>query len=241
MIDPWRPVGSREVLHARVAHEIERLIEARHFRPGDRLPSERDLAGMLHVGRSSLREAIAVLAARGLLTVKRGHGIYVAEPALTLQPDDLRQLFDMREVLEVAAAGWAAEGATAEDIAALEATITALDAEATASPPDLERLQELDTNLHLLIAAMAHNRFLEQVTQLLHQMLAAGMETTLSLPGRLRRSHRSHVRLARAIARHEADAARTAMLQHIREVREAALQSAPNRRKASLRQRGEVR
>ena len=147
----------------------------------------------------------------------------------------------MREVLEVAAAGLAAEGASAEDIAALDATITALDAEATAIAPDLERLHELDTNFHLLIAAMAHNRFLEQVTQLLHQMLAAGMETTLALPGRLRRSHRSHVRWAKAMARHNADAARTAMLRHIREVREGALESAPNRGKASLRQRGEVR
>jgi GntR family transcriptional repressor for pyruvate dehydrogenase complex len=228
MTDPWRPVGSRAPLGTRVAREIERLVEGRHLQPGDRLPSERELARILHVGRSSLREGTAVLVARGLLVVKRGHGIFVAQPAppsagAALEPDDLRQLFDMREVIEVAAAGWAAEGAGDEDIAELEAAIRALDIEAAGARPDLERLQELDTDFHLLIAAMARNRFLQQMTQLLHQMLAAGMETTLSRPGRVRRSRRSHRRVARAIAHRDAAAARAAMLEHIREVREAAL------------------
>lgn len=229
MTSPWRPVGSRRVLHARVVEEIERLIEARRLKPGDRLPPERELAATLQVGRSSLREALAVLTSRGALEVVRGHGVYVAEPpppplpALTGAGDDLRQLFDMREVLEVAAAGWAAEMASEDDIAALRATVAALDAEAAADPPDLERLQELDTDLHLLIVAMARNRFLGQASELLHRMLAAGMETTLSLPGRIRRSHRSHLRLAAAIAGHDVDAARAGMLEHIREVREAAL------------------
>jgi len=225
MTDLWRPVGSRAVLHARVIAEIERLIEARHLQPLDRLPPERELAGLLQVGRSSLREAIAVLSARGLLQVKRGHGIYVARPPLpslpSLDDDGLRQLFDMREVIEVAAAGWAAEQATAEDIASLNAAIHALASEATASRPDLERLQELDTNFHLLVASMARNRFLEQMTHLLHGMLAAGMEASLPMPGRVSRSRRSHVRVARAIARHDAAAARAAMAQHIKEVKDA--------------------
>ncbi len=237
MTDLWRPVGSRAALRTLVADEIERLIQARQLRPGDRLPSERDLARILQVGRSSLREAMAVLAARGLLAVKRGHGIYVAKAlpvfnGTTLEADDLRQLFDMREIIEVAAAGWAAEGASDEDVAALHATVEALNAEAATTTPDLERLQELDTDFHLLIAAMARNRFLEQTTHLLHQMLAAGMEATLQVPGRVRRSRRSHVRVARAIAGRDAEAARTAMLEHIREVRDAALRSARAREPA---------
>jgi GntR family transcriptional repressor for pyruvate dehydrogenase complex len=229
MTSPWRPVGSRRVLHARVVEEIERLIAERRLKPGDRLPPERELAATLQVGRSSLREALAVLTSHGVLRVTRGHGVYVAEarpriaPAVPEAADDLRQMFDMREVLEVAAAGWAAQMASEEDIAALRATVDALNAEAAADPPDLERLQELDTDLHLLIVAMARNHFLGQATELLHRMLAAGMETTLTVPGRIQRSHRSHLRLATAIAGHDVDAARAAMLEHIREVREAAL------------------
>jgi GntR family transcriptional regulator, transcriptional repressor for pyruvate dehydrogenase complex len=230
MTSHWRPVGSRSVLHARVAEEIERLIRARQLRPGDRLPTERELAQILQVGRSSLREAIAVLTSRGVLRVKRGHGIYVGEPASppplpapALERDELRQLFDMREVLEVAAAGWAAHAAGDDDIAALRATIAALDAEASSPTPDLERLQELDTDFHLLIAAMARNRFLAQTTQILHQMLAAGMETTLVMPGRVRRSRQGHLRVGEAIASHDVAGARAAMQAHIREVRDAAL------------------
>ncbi len=218
------------MLHARIAAEIERFIRTQRLSPGHRLPSERELAGILQVGRSSLREAIAVLSSRGVVRVRRGHGIYVAEPSPAPllaepapSPDDLEQLFDMREVLEVAAAGWAAQAATEDDIAALRATIAALDAEATADPPDLERLQELDTDFHLLVAAVARNRFLAQMTQLLHRMLAAGMETTLSVPGRISRSRRSHLRIAEAIASHDHLAARTAMREHIREARDAAL------------------
>lgn len=231
MTTPWRPVGSRTALRARVAEEIERLIAARRLAPGDRLPPERELAAKLHVGRSSLREALAVLTSRGVLRVTRGHGVYIAEPAPGLPApaaapiagDELGQLFDMREVLEVAAAGWAAANANDDDVGALRATVAALDAEASAEHPDVERLQELDTDLHLLIAAMGRNRFLAQATELLHQMLAAGMETTLYLPGRIRRSRRSHVRLAATIAAHDPDAARAAMAEHIREVRAAAL------------------
>jgi GntR family transcriptional regulator, transcriptional repressor for pyruvate dehydrogenase complex len=232
MTDLWRPIGSRAALRTLVAREIERLVEGRQLKPGDRLPPERELARILQVGRSSLREATATLVARGLLTVKRGHGVYVAERPPTvdgtrLTADDLRQLFDMREIIEVAAAGWAAAAAGDEDVAALRATVRALDAEATAGQPDVERLQELDTDFHLLIAAMARNRFLEQMTHLLHQWLAAGMEATLQVPGRVQRSRRSHLRVARAIARHDVEAARAAMLEHVREVREAALRPGP--------------
>lgn len=233
MTVPWQPVGTRAVLHVRVAAEIERLIGARHLRPGDRLPPERELAQLLSVGRSSLREGIAVLTSRGVLTVKRGHGVYVAQrmpappappaPGAAMTEGDLRQLFAMRQVLEVAAAGWAAREATDDDIAALQAAIAALDAEASADSPDLERLQELDTDFHLLIAAMASNRFLAQMTQVLHGMLAAGMETTLSLPGRIRRSREAHLRIAVAIAAHDEEAAREAISAHLREAAEAAL------------------
>jgi GntR family transcriptional regulator, transcriptional repressor for pyruvate dehydrogenase complex len=234
MSTPWRPVGTRRTLQQRVADEIRRLIDSRHLRPGDRLPPERELARALGVGRSSLREAVAALTAQGVLRVTRGHGVYVAEPQAATQAPipsvstaDLRQLFDMRAVLEVAAAGWAAGAATDEDLAALDATLAALRAEALADPPDLERLQELDTDFHLLIAAIARNRFLARSTALLHQMLAAGMETTLARPGRVRRSHQSHVRLAAAIASHDAAAAQDAMREHIAEVRATALDAEP--------------
>ena len=220
-------MGGAGALHARVVAEVERLVGSGHLRPGDRLPPERELARILGVGRSSLREAIAVLAARGLLEVRHGRGTYVAPPepgaTRTRPPVELREIFDLRELLEVAAAGWAAEHASDAEVDALRATTRALVAAAGADPPDLERLQELDTRFHLQIAAMAHNRFLEQTAQVLHRMLATSLEATLVIPGRIARSRRSHLRIAEAIARGDAASARAAMRRHLREVRREAL------------------
>lgn len=210
----WEPVRSQGTLYARIAEQIERLIDERSLHPGDRLPSERELAALLGVSRPSLREAIKTLAALGKLRVRHGRGVFISPPdgiqGMASPGIGLRELFAMREVLEVPAAGWAAESADKVEIGALLDYVVALEATS-----DFDALRRLDTEFHLRIAAMAGNRFLQRTMSVLHEMLTSGMETTLTIPGRLERSRAEHRQLAQAIAAGDAAGARRAMRKHI--------------------------
>lgn len=223
-------MGRGGSLYEHVAAEIERLIESRQLNPGDRLPPERQLAGLLQVSRNSLREAVKMLEARGRLEVRHGRGITVreAEPdrlawAYLQKEVGLRELFAMRLVLEVPAAGWAARSAGDLEHEAIKSAWEALDRASASEPPNWDELRRLDQAFHLSIAGAAGNRFLSRTLEVLQDMLAAGMETTLTIPGRLERSREDHDRINCAILARDVREARAAMRAHIRSVQAAGL------------------
>lgn len=228
----WRPVHQGGHLYEHIVAQIRQLIEDHELKPGDRLPPERDLAQLLGVSRASVREAVKTLEARGHLEVRHGRGVSVRAPELVqdaLRAEligrevGLRELFAMREVLEVPAAGWAAAAAGPERVAELEAALVDLAQQAEKPNPDFAVLRNLDAGFHLHIARIAGNRFLVRTMGVLHDMLNAGMETTLVVPGRLKRSAHDHRRIVTAIAEGNAETARRAMRAHIRGAEAAAL------------------
>ena len=93
---PFQPVQTEKLSRA-VVHQIENLVLRGILRPGERLPSERELADKLHVSRPSLREAISELQERGLLTSKAGSGVYVADVLGSAFSDALIELFSTHE------------------------------------------------------------------------------------------------------------------------------------------------
>ncbi len=230
-MDPlWSPIKETGSLTDRIAERIDTLITKQQLAPGARLPSEREMARMLGVSRPALREAVKVLAARGRLVVRHGQGVFVGtgdtdslRGRLLGLEVDLIELYAMREVLEVPAAGWAALRATAEQIDEL-ANALAVAEEARTDPIDFARLGKLDAEFHLLIVKLAQNRFLSGTVGVLQEMLAAGMETTLTIPGRVGQSRRDHRAIFEAIARRDPDAARAAALGHIEGARDAAVE-----------------
>ena len=229
LIDPaWRPVGPQDRLYERIVERLENLIAAKQLRPGDRLPSEREMASLLRVSRPSIREAVRTLEGRGRLRVLHGKGIFASQPgslvsAMATRQIGLRELFAMREVLEVPAAGWAAESATPFQLESLARSLEALDTAAAATAPDYALLQSLDSTFHLRIAEAAGNRFMLRTLGVLQEMLAAGMQTTLTIPGRLALSRRDHRAICNAIVTGKSSAARQAMRAHIRSAGAAAL------------------
>ena len=104
---------------ARIATQLVELIDLQKLSPGDRLPPERQLADLLEVSRPSLREALHILQAQGLVQIKHGQGTFVQEPIVAQElrasmmatTHGLNELFDARQVLEVPASKWAAEKA----------------------------------------------------------------------------------------------------------------------------------
>jgi len=207
---------------SRIEQQVLRVINDEDLRPGDRLPSERQLAQLLGVSRPTLREAIGSLRAQGRVAVRHGQGVFVTEArtsrdlrsALATQKMTLSELFAMREVLEVPAAGWAAKSDDSARIAisaAYEATVHAMQGEL-----DWHELQTADAQFHMAIVKAADNRFLGQTLGILQTMLSAGMDTTLTVPGRLERSRRDHERILTALQAGDSGAARRAVRLHIR-------------------------
>lgn len=234
----WRWMGSAEPLFLRVADQIERYIEGNGMSPGDRLPGERELCELLGVSRASVREALRSLQTRGVVGVRHGKGVFVASPAegeramqrfARLREVGMEELFAMREVLEVPAAGWAATAATDEQLQQLVATFERLEKAVLAgsSPSDL---QAMDAQLHLQIAEFASNRFLAMTQTVLHEMLARSMDTTLAIAGRPARSVREHSDIIEALLARDATRARAAARRHIHSARRAALQRVASER-----------
>jgi GntR family transcriptional regulator, transcriptional repressor for pyruvate dehydrogenase complex len=227
----WRWMGSTEPLFQRVADQIERHIEGNGLSPGDRLPGERELCDLLGVSRTSVREALRSLQSRGSIAVRHGKGVFVATPSegklaearfARMRDIGLDELFAMREVLEVPAAGWAASAATDEQLQDLLVTLRKLEAAVTrgASAGDM---QVMDAELHLHIAEYASNQFLARTQGVLQEILARSMETTLAIPGRPARSIREHNDIVRALLARDPGRARSAARRHIHSARQAAI------------------
>jgi GntR family transcriptional repressor for pyruvate dehydrogenase complex len=235
----WRPLG-QGTLTERIRAEILRGLKSRNLSPGDRLPSERELAAALRVSRPSVREAVRSLQAEGRLVVKHGQGVFVAEPTMQkalresmAQLDhSLSELFAMREVLEVPAARWAAQRQDSAKLMAVQQAFADLDEALRERPRNVERLQDLDATFHLRIVQAAGNRLLEQSQGVLNELLLTGLQTTLAIEGRAESSRDEHHRILTALLQADADAAGSAAQAHIRNVRLAA-----NRRIAEARAR----
>lgn len=227
----WSPLKESGSLTDRIAVRIGSLISEQGLEPGTRLPSEREMAKLLGVSRPALREAVKVLEARGRLVVRHGQGVFVGNGSPDALRDELMgievtlaELYAMREVLEVPAAAWAAEQASEEDLVALERSLVQQEEARSARPLDYGRLGKLDAEFHLLIVETAGNRFLKKTLGILQEMLSAGMETTLTIPGRVGQSRRDHQAIFEAIRAGDCEGARRASLAHIQGARDAALE-----------------
>ena len=221
---PWSPIRDAGSLAARIASRVEALIQSEQLQPGDKLPPERQLAELLGVSRPSLREAIRTLATSGRVAVRHGQGVFVEQPAtakrlsqsLLSDDHDTDELYEMREILEVPAAGLAAENADEVQLELLQAAFDDLLAATECDPLNKDELQKLDAQFHLTVVRLAGNRFLLRTLGVLNDVMAAGMETTLVVPGRIEQSTREHARIVEAIKAGKSKAAQQAARVHIR-------------------------
>jgi len=227
----WEPIRQGRVSDL-IAQRILDVIAAGSLLPGDRLPPERELASMLGASRPSLREALRSLKAEGRVDVRHGTGVFVAEPettrtlraALYAEEADIEELFDMREVLELPAAAWAARNRDGQKLEAVSKAYETVTAASLKPDVDWRRLPALDAAFHLCIVEAANNRFLARTQGVLQEILSRGMETTLRVPGRMEKSRRDHRRIFVAIMSGDPSAARRAAMAHVLGARKAALE-----------------
>jgi GntR family transcriptional repressor for pyruvate dehydrogenase complex len=209
-------------LYQRIAEELGRLIDDGTFKPGARLPAERDLARLLDVSRSSLREALGALEIEGRIVIKVGSGAYVATSAqrsaararthAEVSPFDVLRT---RRLVESEAAALAARHATPAQLKAMDGAFRRLAADMRAN-----RTQSAaDREFHMCIAVASGNSALALVIERLWaeggQPLNARMEELFVSRGRKRDNIAEHLAVLEAIRRQDAAAARRAMRTHL--------------------------
>lgn len=204
-------------------NKIKQMILAGDLRPGDRLPPEKELSERLGLSRSSLREAVKALEVIRVLDVRRGDGTYVTslEPRLLLEAmsfvvelhDDssVLDLFAVRRILEPAAAGMAAMGASPERLAALRVDLEAVDAGS-----DVADLVAHDLAFHRDLVAMAGNPYLSSLIEgVSSQTARARVWRGLTQEDAAERTLSEHRAILEAVERGDAELARALTTAHI--------------------------
>lgn len=219
----YEPLERRSVPDI-VAERLVAEIESGTLRPGDRLPSEPELARQFRVGRSSLREAIRKLHTLGVLEVVRGRGTYVrqrteAEPSAQFvqwsvtEGPGAAEVLEVRLGLELAAAGLACVRATQADIDALAARCR--EHEAARRTRDIDHLVHTDEQVHEAVVHAAHNQLLLQTYRALVPKLLDFRRHTLALDNADERFDPHHRDLHAAIVHRNPTAAREAVIRHV--------------------------
>jgi GntR family transcriptional regulator, transcriptional repressor for pyruvate dehydrogenase complex len=226
MADQLRPV-MRPRLYEVIVEQLCAHIADNEMAPGDRLPAERELAAKLGVSRASLSQALVALEVQGVLSVRHGDGaVLIRRPAeegavkaLREHADRLPDIIEAREALEVKLAGLAAERRTDAEMAAIDAAISAMEAEIEAG----ERGVLGDEQFHEAITAAAHSSLLAKLMEEISGLIRETRIESLSQPERPRASLEGHRRITEAVRRQDPVEAARAMAAHIRLVSDVAL------------------
>lgn len=216
-------------VYEEVAQQIERLI-LKKLRPGDKLPSERELAEMLKVSRSSIRDAIRGLELRGLVEPRQGAGTIVRESAveplanpfanaLKRRKEMVSELLDFRKMLEPPLAARAATHASADEILEMEEILQRQEAKQSQGEPAVAE----DAEFHYSVALASGNSVVLKVLDIIMDLLRDTRERSLQVEGRPQKSLAGHRRILAAIKRHDAEGAKSAMRRHIEDVEEIVL------------------
>jgi GntR family transcriptional regulator, transcriptional repressor for pyruvate dehydrogenase complex len=219
----------RNKVYEDVARQIERFI-LKKLKPGDKLPSERELSEMLGVSRSSIRDAIRSLELVGMVEPRQGAGTIVKEVsadavvnplanALKLKEDLVGELLDFRRMLEPPLAARAATHASADDTAEMEEILNRQEEKLRIGESTIPE----DTEFHYAVALASGNSVVLKVLDIIMDMLRESRERSLQVEGRPQKSLAGHRRILAAIKRHDAEGAKDAMRRHIEDVEEIVL------------------
>ncbi|MFI1068897.1 FadR/GntR family transcriptional regulator [Streptomyces puniciscabiei] len=222
-------VPQKGTVTQRAIEEIKAMIAEGRLEPGQRLPTERDLAARLGISRSSMREAIRALTVMGVLEARHGSGIYVT----ALEAGDLLETFgvvadlsrgprlvellEVRRILESTATALAAARITDGQLAAVEKHLAAMNA----TDDDPEEILAHDLAFHREIAAAAGNETMAAILEgLSSRTFRARVWRGYQEEGAFARTRREHAAIHRALAARDPEAARAAAAAHVGAVEE---------------------
>lgn len=220
-----KPIKTRKI-YEEIVDQIRELVARGELKPGDRLPSERDLVERLKVSRASIREALSALELMGLLEVRSGEGTFVRKLRsesvvaplawmLTMEKGTVLELLEIRKILEAQAVGMAAERAEVEDLRELSAALDDLQAELNSPTSD----GSSDHRFHYAITRATKNKIMIRLMDTISDLMKYMLKTSRSklyegkyTPALLFLEHR---KIYDAIVAKDAQKARESMLAHL--------------------------
>ena len=191
-------------IYWRVIDAIVEDIKNKKYKPGDQIPTEKELVEALHVSRTSVREACKILSALGIVDIVRGKGTYIANPEHMMGMDSLayvlllastkqEQIITFRVDVEQMILRAAVDQVTAEDISKLQAILD--QAQEAYEQGDYKRVQEMDVRFHLSILDLTKNPFIIRMVRGVYEFLAREMILKNPNSGEFyESSKKSHVR-----------------------------------------------
>lgn len=220
-----KPIKTRKI-YEQIVDQVGLLVAEGHLKPGDRLPSERDLVERFQVSRASIREAISALEMMGLIEVRSGEGTYIRQVniesvvtplawMLFIETDSDLELYEARKILEVQAAGLAAERADEDEINELFEALETMRLDLVN-----QRLgEEADHQFHYAVARATHNKILVRLMNTLSDTMQKTLKSSRSrlyehrdTPKKL---YDEHCNIYEAIRNHDVEKAQKYMLDHL--------------------------
>lgn len=220
----------RRKLYEEIAQHLEQRIRDQAVAPGEHLPSERDLMREFGVGRPAVREALFHLQKMGLVELRSGERARVSRPTpklvveslagtaryLLAEPGGVRHFQEARTFFETGLARYAAEYATAEDLADLRDALE----ENRRSIGDLAKFERTDVEFHHVLAAIPRNPIFEAIHAAIAEWLVEQRHVTLTYPGQNEIAYRFHADIYKAVAARDPDRAETVLRGHLDQVAE---------------------
>ncbi|WP_371194711.1 FadR/GntR family transcriptional regulator [Glaciecola sp. SC05] len=221
-------VVKNDRLYMKVAEQLRKLIETDVIKPGERFPSERELADQLGVSRPTVREAMIALEMTGVIEIRSGSGIYArkVKSMSTLLKDDSGigpfEILEIRQIIEAEACALAAERISEEELVQLKQTLREMKEEEKRE----DSSEKADQRFHEIIAQSSQNSAIESVVSWLWKLRNESMLSTAFL-ARIRKegihpSISEHQAIYDALAARDAEAARQAMKRHLESATENA-------------------
>lgn len=218
-------------IYEEVAEALIDMIKSGQLKSGDKLESVQQLAENFQVGRSAVREALSALRAMGLVEMHQGEGTYVREfdskmlslpvyIAVLMKKDDVKNLLEVRRILEVGAVLAAAERRTDEQLAEIKEALDQMEA-----ANDQELGEEADFRFHMAIAKASQNELLIGLMNNVSEMMVTTMRETRRLwlyseKSTLDRLWNEHQQIYQAIEAQDGSEAQKLMLDHLQSVEE---------------------
>ena len=210
-----------KMLSQSAADNILNMITVeKRFSVGDKLPNELDLSNELNVSRTTLREAIRILVAYGILEIQRGKGTYVTENAFS-QPGDLEQLsnikvnakdlYEMRLIFEPEAAYYATIRGTDTEIKRILDYGKRIEDEIQQGQ---DRTKD-EHAFHKAIAQATHNEFMNKLMPILYQAISKGVVLSTQSERAIKDTVNDHKMIMEFLMQRNAEGARNAMKIHI--------------------------
>ena len=213
---------NRDRLYEQVVQHIQELIVNSGWPAGSKIPAERELVDRFGVSRTVVREALKALAERGLVAIRPGRGIFVADLSGDALKEPMKLLFqrrnfssenlvETRRVLEVEIAGLAAERAELEQLEKMRTAIAEMDA----TIDDVEGFVQADHAFHVALAEATQNPLLPMLIDSIGELVRETRRLAVEVNGSQNRGQYFHRKLIDAVERHDGSAARRVMGEHL--------------------------